>query len=227
MIKMLAISMENTLLDKEDAIPTSTMFEIDKWKQSGAKLTIITNRSLQEALYYNNDYPFIDYIIALNGSIVYDVEKNKIILENNLSKKQIEWIEETYHNSKMIYYTKEKVWYEKPNENVVKIEIIISKKDKEKINNNGTLLIKDKQLFLEISNTNSMSSFEKIMQIENLKKNDILAFIGNESEKEWITKIPNTYVVSNAIKSLKSRTKNKTKSNQKKGVESVLKKIKN
>ncbi len=70
MIKMFISSFYNTLIDEEDAIPTTTMLAIDQLKQKNILITIITNRLQNEVLYYNKDYPFIDYIISLNGSII-------------------------------------------------------------------------------------------------------------------------------------------------------------
>ena len=61
MIKMITCSFYNTLIDKEDAIPLSTMLQIDKARQEKIKFTILTNRSSEELKYYNRDYPFIDY----------------------------------------------------------------------------------------------------------------------------------------------------------------------
>ena len=40
MIKMITCSFYNTLIDKEDAIPLSTMLQIDKARQEKIKFTI-------------------------------------------------------------------------------------------------------------------------------------------------------------------------------------------
>ena len=55
MIKMITCSFYNTLIDKEDAIPLSTMLQIDKARQEKIKFTILTNRSSEELKYYNRD----------------------------------------------------------------------------------------------------------------------------------------------------------------------------
>ena len=59
MIKMVVSSFYNTLIDEEDAIPTSTMLEIDRIRKKGIIFTICTNRLYTELLEYNRDFPFI------------------------------------------------------------------------------------------------------------------------------------------------------------------------
>ena len=77
MKKMIINSFYNTLIDKEDAIPLSTMLEIERIRKSGNKYVILTNRSAKELEFYNRDFPFIDYIISFNGNYVVDLENNK------------------------------------------------------------------------------------------------------------------------------------------------------
>ena len=79
MKKMVINSFYNTLIDKEDAIPLSTMLEIERIRKAGNKFVVLTNRSAEELAFYNRDFPFIDYIIAFNGNYVLDVENNKSI----------------------------------------------------------------------------------------------------------------------------------------------------
>ena len=64
MIKMVVSGFYNTLLDEEEAIPTSTMLEIERIRQKGVAFTICTNRLYTEVLDYNKDFPFLDYIVS-------------------------------------------------------------------------------------------------------------------------------------------------------------------
>ena len=89
---MVINSFYNTLIDKEDAIPVSTMLEIERIRKNNHKFTIMTNRSCKELLEYNRDFPFIDYIISYNGSYVYDVENSKCLLDEKLKEEDIEFI---------------------------------------------------------------------------------------------------------------------------------------
>ena len=96
MKKMIINSFYNTLIDKEEAIPLSTMLEIERIRKSGNKYVILTNRSAKELEFYNRDFPFIDYIISFNGNYVVDLENNKCLVAEKLREKDIELIKETY-----------------------------------------------------------------------------------------------------------------------------------
>ena len=215
MTKMLVVDFYNTLINREDAISTSTMLGIDTLKQEGIKLTIITNRLLDEVLYYNESYPFIDYIISLNGGVIYDVSNNKKIYGKKLDNETINNINDKYSDYDIDYY--------KDDNNIYKLEVQLKRKDIKDISNyNYPVFRLDNNYYLEISNNNSYDALCEIMKIENIKNNEIVAVIGNLSEKDFINKIDDTYVVSNALKELKSMTDNRTKSNNSNGVLNVI-----
>lgn len=215
MTKMLVVDFYNTLINREDAISTSTMLGIDTLKQEGIKLTIITNRLLDEVLYYNESYPFIDYIISLNGGVIYDVSNNKKIYGKKLDEKTINSIMDNYSNYDIEYY--------KDNEDIYKLEVQLRRKDIKDIGNYKYPVFRlDNNYYLEISNNNSYDALKEIMKIENIKSSEIVAVIGNLSEKDFISKIDDTYVVSNALKELKNMTDNRTKSNNSNGVLNVI-----
>ena len=130
MIKMVASSFYNTLIDKEEAIPMSTMLQIDRIRNNNIKFTILTNKSHNELTYYNKDFPFIDYIVSFNGNYVIDINKNKAIYKNPLTNKKINNILEKYKNQKILLYSEDSV-YEKENYNgqtIYKIEIELKRK---------------------------------------------------------------------------------------------------
>ena len=77
MIKLVISSFYNTLIDSEEAIARTTISEIDRIRKKGIYFSVSTNGLNQEVLDYNKDFSFVDYIISLNGSCVYDVNKNK------------------------------------------------------------------------------------------------------------------------------------------------------
>ncbi len=217
MIKMLVCSFYNTLIDEEDAIPTSTMLEIDRLRQKNIKITLLTNRLQDEVIYYNHDYPFIDYIISLNGSIIMDVNKNKEMTFNVFTKKELEEIRNNYSPKEILFYTKDKVYNSIPQESVYKIEVKNTKKEYPKFYN--SLFKYDKETFLEISKNNNFEALKKL----GINNNDIISIIGNNSDIEILNNINNTYVVKNASKELRDKTTKITKSNKNKGVELVIK----
>lgn len=219
MIKLLVTSFYNTLIDEEDAIPTSTMFAFDKLKAKNIKLVIITNRLEDEVIYYNHDYPFIDYIISLNGSRILNVSTNKSKEFKSFTKEEVEDITKKYQKKEIIYYTKDESFDYIPQEPVYKIEIKGIKKNIES-NYETSILNRNKEYFLEITKNNIIDALKSITDLK-----DIVGVIGNESDKKLIENSKNIYVVRNAPKVLKEKTLNITKSNKHKGVENVIKSI--
>lgn len=233
MKKMVINSFYNTLIDKEDAIPLSTMLEIERIRKNGNKFVVITNRSAEELAFYNRDFPFIDYIIAYNGNYVLDVENNKCLLDTKLREEDIELIKETYPNNNKMFYSLEKGYCEDILCNdVYKIEVELKPREVKKvqlINNDyikSSLFVLNKKTYLEItsSKNNNCKAVELLMKLEEIKKEDVTAILGNDSEIDLLRYIKNSYVVSNA-KEIKKLATNKTKSNNAKGSENIIKKI--
>ena len=222
MKRMMISSFYNTLIDKEDAIPMSTMLEIDKLRKKGILFSVCTNRDKEDVLYYNHDYPFIDYIISFNGNYIYDVNNDKCIYSNPLKTSVIKEIEKLFNDSKMIYYKEDNMVY--------KIEIEVSKKKICTINKLSNIDVYssifkyNKEYFIEITSSNIANAVKYLSTKLKLSPTDIASVIGNLSEKELIDNIENTYVVSNSPKELKKLTSKKTKSNNSKGVENIIKK---
>lgn len=221
-MRMLISSFYNTLINKEEAISFSTMLEIDKLRKKDILFSICTSRSHEEVLYYNHDYPFIDYIISYNGNYIYDVKKKKNIYKNPLKKTLIKKVEEIFKDKKIIYY--------KDNKDIYKLEIKIKRKELDLINKLENLniytsiFILNKDYYIEITNNNTYEGINALKTKLKIDNNDIITVIGNLAEKEIIANIKKTYVVSNAPKELKEKANYKTKSNNLKGVEQVIKK---
>ena len=221
-MRMLISSFYNTLINKEEAISFSTMLEIDKLRKKDILFSICTSRSHEEVLYYNHDYPFIDYIISYNGNYIYDVKKKKNICKNPLKKTLIKKVEEIFKDKKIIYY--------KDNKDIYKLEIKIKRKELDLINKLENLniytsiFILNKDYYIEITNNNTYEGINALKTKLKIDNNDIITVIGNLAEKEIIANIKKTYVVSNAPKELKEKANYKTKSNNLKGVEQVIKK---
>lgn len=226
MIKMVACSFYNTLIDKEDAIAMSTMLQIDKIRSKNIKFTVLTNRSFNEVLYYNRDFPFIDYIISYNGNCILDVNNNKIIYKNYLDKKYIKEILNKYKDNKIYLYSENEVLdkFNYNNYDIYKIEIELKRKDLKNISSNLSVLKYRNKYYLEITATEDYSCLINLLRKLNINKDELLLIIGNDSEKLLIKDIPNTYIIGNSSKILKNLTIKKTSSNNFKGVEKVIKK---
>ena len=230
MIKIVVSSFYNTLIDYEEAIPTSTMLEIDRIRNKDILFVVSTNRSYLEILDYNKDFPFVDYIISMNGSYVYDVLNKKCIYKQKIAKLDVKKIYNSFKRSKIHYYSENKVftnYNETLDKDIYKMEIEdISDITIDNNNCTYTVLEKDNKNYLEVV-SNKCNSYKALLEIENkhnIKDNEVLTIIGNESDIS-LKNIKETYVVKNNNCKLKD-IKKTTKSNNEKGVELVLKKIK-
>ena len=237
MIKMVVSSFYNTLINQEDAIPTSTMLEIERIRQKKILFTICTNRQYQEVLDYNKDFPFVDYIISLNGSLVYDVEKAKIIYQKKLTKTIINKIIKFLPDLKYIYYSENEKYSSKEeteDKNIYKIELEISDNEefvRDKLKNlpiNITLFELNEKKYIEITSDQAsmFSGVDKISLKKELDLANIITISGNESDISLSQNIKRNFVVKNASKKLKKYAYKIVKSNLENGVETVLSKIK-
>ena len=229
MIRIVVCSFYNTLINYEEAIPTSTMLEIDKIRNKKTLFVISTNGTYKEVLEYNKDFPFVDYIISLNGSFVYDVLNNKCIYKQKIAKNDIKKIYNSFKNYNIYYYTDNDIlnnYNETLNKDIYKIEIEdFCDINISNVNCNLSLLEKNNKKYLEIisNKCNSYVAVNEINTINDIKNKEVLVIAGNDSDIELVKNIANSYVVSNASSALKKLTKNKTTSNNEKGVEKVIK----
>ena len=229
MIRMVVSSFYNTLINYEEAIPTSTMLEIDRIRNNNVLFTVSTNGLYKEILEYNKDFPFVDYIISLNGSYIYDVINNKCIYKQKIAKLDIKKIYNSFKNYKINYYTENKIlnnYNETLNKDIYKIEIEnYNDTNIENINCNLSILENNNKKYLEIisNKCNSYIALEKINDINNIKDNEVLVITGNDSDIELCKNIKNSYIVENASINIKKIIKKKTQSNNNHGVEIVLK----
>lgn len=97
-MKKVAICKFEDLIGKEDAISVNTMLSIEKLKNKKYLLLVHSNKNIEELLYYNKDFPFIDYIVSEKGYYFYDVKKSKKVINNKFSKQNINKICKMYQN---------------------------------------------------------------------------------------------------------------------------------
>lgn len=228
MIKVFVSSFYNTLINEEDAIPTSTMFELDRIRNQEVKFVIITNRLEEDVLFYNQSYPFIDYIISLNGSFLYDIGHDKRVHFSSFNKKELKEIQTKYSNHKIFYYTENACSNEIPEDKVYKVEVKVSKKEIDTIPKidiyENTILKDNTEYYLEITKNTSYAALIKLMQTIKVKEAEMIGIVCNDSERMILEKIKPIYLMRNASKDLKELTNHITKTNKSKGVEAVIRK---
>lgn len=105
MYKLFVSDFDGTLIDSDEAIPLSTMVEIDRIRKLGVKFCIATGRMLKSVLDYNRDFPFLDYIIACDGAYVYDVVHRRVLFKKPLGGSIIKKIRKLYHDKKIYFCT--------------------------------------------------------------------------------------------------------------------------
>ncbi len=111
MYKMVISDFFGTLINGEEAIPLSTMLELDRIRKSGVVFTITTSGSMKDVIDYNRDFPFIDYIVAFNGSYVYDVYKNEVIYSKTIPSTTVLKISKMFKDKDLCFYTDENCNY--------------------------------------------------------------------------------------------------------------------
>lgn len=232
MIKMVVSSFYNTLIDNEEAIPVSTMLEIERIRKKGIIFSICTNGYYKEVLDYNRDFPFIDYIVSLSGSITYDVKKEKVLSKIKFTKTTIKKINDIFEKHKISYYSENKILKKVKEEDIYKIEIELKENEEylnklDKLNINTAVLEKNNKKYLEITprKSNMFNGIDGIGLRTGISLKDILVIAGNDSDIPLVKNIDKCLVVKNAPKSLKKYVKKQTNSNNDKGVERVLKKL--
>ena len=225
--KMFISSFYNTLIDEEEAIPTSTMLLLDEVRSRGTLFCVLTSRGVDEVLYYNHDFPFIDYIISCNGGLLYSVLENKYLFTSPLSSSTLEKIHQKFSNYPCFYYTEGGVTSFLLDCSVYKVEVLVSLKELKKmgeIDLDYTVFEYQKKYYLEFSNSSFSSTLKYLLKSTHLLPKDVFGVIGNEADIGILDLVENISVVSNASKEVKTLSSHKTRSNKKKGVEYFLKK---
>lgn len=101
MYRLFVSDFDGTLLDSDEAIPLSTMVEIDRIRRDGVKFAVASDRILKSVLDYNRDFPFLDYVISCDGAYVYDVVHRKALLKKPLQVSIIKKIKKLYSNCEL------------------------------------------------------------------------------------------------------------------------------
>ena len=63
MFKLIISDFKDTLIDREESISTDTIISIDNYRRNSGLFSICTDLGIDEVLYYDKSFHFIDYII--------------------------------------------------------------------------------------------------------------------------------------------------------------------
>ena len=252
MYKMVVSEFSNTLIDSEEAIPHSTMIEIDRLRRDNIIYTISSDDPFYMINEYNKDFPFIDYIIGYNGGIIYDCLSKNIIYSKSISNSIVKKIYKLFNNKNLVFYTLDYGYYlgnysnfdySKKIDNfndffssndIYRIDIVCDKiksceevvKVLEEIGVSTYIVKKNNLVIVEVYNrlNNKISCIKKLCKLNKIKLDEVIGIVCNESDCCIVDNIGKCVPVKNACCSLKKMCKEKTLSNEEKGEEQVLKK---
>jgi len=179
-MKRLIIINFNALLDEEEAIPVSIMLEIERIRKKGIVFSVYTANTYQEVLDYNRDFPFIDYIISLNSSHLFDVKEDKAILNEVLTSNIVNEITKLYSKHDIYFFNSKKLVSSLKEENIYKVLIKynkrIRKQDLEKLKVKTTSVSSEDSNYLEITSKRGTLSrcIEKIITKEQISAKDVI-----------------------------------------------------
>ncbi len=252
-MKMVVSSFSKTLINSEEAISYSTMVEIDRIRNNGIKFSVMTNESLRYVMDYNKDFPFIDYVISFNGSVVYDVLNKCFLYKKNISTSNVRKIYKLFKDYDLGFYTIDVcgyfgTYYDKYNgslendfssfikdRDIYKIEIIVKKNEVncilDKITNNELLVNtrvveKNGMFIIEIYNksVNKLIGLKKITSLLNIKLKDVIGIGCSHSDICVLEKVGLSVAMGNSSKDVKDISFDIVNTNEEKGVNEVLKK---
>ena len=104
-------SFDGCLIDHEEAIPMTTVLAIDALRTLGHKFVIATGRVPASVLSYNQDFNFLDYVIACNGAYIYDNALEKVIYKKPLSKDIVRTVKQYFEASAILYFCTPDAWH--------------------------------------------------------------------------------------------------------------------
>lgn len=89
MYKLIAVDLDGTLLNSYGEVTEYSKKIIKKLIENGIKFIIASGRPIDSIKTIANEIGSNEYFIAGNGSLIYDIKKNKIIYEKYLSKLKV------------------------------------------------------------------------------------------------------------------------------------------
>lgn len=111
MYKIVAIDLDGTMLNQYGIVTDKTKQAIQKTIEKGTDVIIASGRPIDSIKTIAKEIGSKNYFIAGNGSLIYDIQKDKIIYENYLSKQKVLEIAKICEENSISYniYTEETI----------------------------------------------------------------------------------------------------------------------
>lgn len=87
--KLIAFDMDGTLLNSSKQISSATLAAIKKAHDAGKIIALSTGRCLAELSAYTGQIPGLRYLVCASGSLVYDLEEEKVLFSEPLIPEQV------------------------------------------------------------------------------------------------------------------------------------------
>lgn len=197
MYKMIVTDLDGTLLNENKMVSSNTKNYLKKIKDNGHIVCIDTGRNIERAKYAIVNTDFVNYIIANNGALIFDVENNKWLFKSKIKDIIVKELFLKYINTfddfeiNTVDYIYRYILQNEINvpfvKNITNINDFISK-------------IKDVyNITISFKNESTINTF-----LEDIKNNynEIYSFIMQDSfsDKKWITLMNNGVSKFNGIK---------------------------
>lgn len=89
MYKLIAIDLDGTMLNSKGDISEENKEAIKKAQENGIEVIIASGRSKDSVMNFANEINSNKYLIAGNGALAYDIQKNKDIYDKSIKKKDV------------------------------------------------------------------------------------------------------------------------------------------
>ncbi len=100
-IKIAFFDLDGTILNEQQKITNKSKEALEYLKSKGVILVLATGRIDAYAFKYAKELKVIDYIIANNGALIYDIKNNKYIFEEPFNKILLKQLWDYTNNSKL------------------------------------------------------------------------------------------------------------------------------
>lgn len=103
MYKLIAIDLDGTMLNSKGDISEENKEAIKKAQENGIEVIIASGRSKDSVLNFANEINSKKYLIAGNGALAYDIQKNKDIYDKSIKKRDVLKILEICEENSIFY----------------------------------------------------------------------------------------------------------------------------
>ena len=121
MYKLMAIDLDGTLLNSFGEVSEGTKLALQNARAQGTEVVLASGRPVSSTKTLALELGVDNYLISGNGSVVYDIQQDKIIYDKFLTKEQVLEIVKLCEENSFYYniYTEEEVIAKSLNYNVL------------------------------------------------------------------------------------------------------------